>query len=567
MARFSQKEKSDGGNTEEIKKSHRLHAISKKVWERRSLVIICLYVLGVVGLFCLPMTAQRGNVDEKALLMGVTKPSIQRKSDFLVKNYVDMEKRMGSSAGLGLIDRVRAAWTLLETAQGFTVERPMEWKTGTLETKEKGDVSLVCDSVHSIVHASRSDGTESLLLGVGVDFVTRVDTSSASMLIWNVLAWHLGEQGWLAKNVVLVLLDVSKCTSEQALFSWVNSNLDSLIRTDRRIGQIQQAILVDMESLDMTDATIKVHGLGGQLPNYDMYMIARRNLELYSSWKIKVEGSPIGSRPGNKQSEEPGYPRNQLTTLARFMWHQAFGIPSGPHSIMLKRGIDSLSISITSSRGNQFKTHGVPVVQFDRCLQLLEMMVRTMNNLQEKLHHSTAFYALSGPFSTIEVSMFMAPPGILLVALVLQTADLLTKLQKHVHHVNWKHATGAAVCLHTIFISAFTCFSISMESFHLTGRTIFDWETVRSCFMSVCGILIFAFILWKYTLSWALIAIGEKEDQSLKTNHRYNLVAVKAISAVLLCCTLPSVLLWRWPLAWMLLVCLIPLSLHREKSF
>jgi len=555
--------KSDGGTTEDIKEIHRLHVILKQVWERRSLVIVCLYVLGVVGMFCLPMTAQRGNVDEKALLMGVTKPSIQQKSGFIVKNYAKMQKEIGSPAELGLIDRVQAAWTFLERAQGSTIERPMEWKTGTSGTKEQGDASLVCDSVHSIVHASRSDGTESLLLAVGVDSVTKPDASFASILIWNVLAWHLGEQGWLAKNIILVLLDVSKCTSDQALFSWVNSNLDTL-RTDRRIGQIQQAIFVDIESLDMTDATIKVHGLGGQLPNYDMYMIARRNLELYSSWKIKVEGSQIGSRPGNKQSEEPGYPENQLTTLARFMWHQAFGIPSGPHSVMLKRAIDSLSISLSSSKGNQFRNHGVPVVQLERCLQVLEMMVRTMNNLQEKLHHSTAFYALAGPYSMIEVAMFMVPPGILLVAFVLQTADLLAKLQKHVHHVNWKQATGAAVCLHAIFISLFTCFSIFLESSYLTGHTIFEWDTARSCVVPVCGILTFAFVLWKYTLSWVLIAIGGKESKISKTSHRCNLVAVKAMSAIFLCCSLPSVLLWRWPLAWILLTCLIPL--HRGKS-
>jgi hypothetical protein len=315
----------------------------------------------------------------------------------------------------------------------------------------------------------------------------------------------------------------------------------------------------------MTDATIRVHGLGGQLPNYDMYMIARRNLELYSSWKIKIEGSRIGSRPGNKKSEEPGYPGNQITAMARFMWHQAFGIPSGPHCIMLKRGIDSLSISVSSSRGSQLKNHGVPVVQFERCLQVLEMMVRTMNNLQEKLHHSTAFYALAGPFSTIEVAMFMAPPGMLLVAFVLQTAGLLATLQKHTHHVKWKHATGAAVCLHAIFVSVFLCFSISVESYHLRGRTIFDWDTLRSCFIRVCGILTLSFIFWKYTLSWALIVIGEQKKQYIKTNRRYNLVAVKVVSAIFLCCTLPSILLWRWPLAWMLLACLIPM--HREKTF
>jgi hypothetical protein len=232
---------------------------------------------------------------------------------------------------------------------------------------------------------------------------------------------------------------------------------------------------------------------------------------------------------------------------------------------MLKRGIDSLSISVSSSRGSQLKNHGVPVVQFERCLQVLEMMVRTMNNLQEKLHHSTAFYALAGPFSTIEVAMFMAPPGMLLVAFVLQTAGLLATLQKHTHHVKWKHATGAAVCLHAIFVSVFLCFSISVESYHLRGRTIFDWDTLRSCFIRVCGILTLSFIFWKYTLSWALIVIGEQKKQYIKTNRRYNLVAVKVVSAIFLCCTLPSILLWRWPLAWMLLACLIPM--HREKTF
>lgn len=68
-----------------------------------------------------------------------------------------------------------------------------------------------------------------------------------------------------------------------------------------RAGAIQQAVILDIQTAAAGEARISVHGTNGQLPNYDMFWLLRKNLEYFTVL-------PVGVTPGNApaQREQKG---------------------------------------------------------------------------------------------------------------------------------------------------------------------------------------------------------------------------------------------------------------------
>ena len=57
-----------------------------------------------------------------------------------------------------------------------------------------------------------------------------------------------------------------------------------------------------------------------------------------------------------------------------------------------------------------------------RLAELLELTVRSLNNLLERLHHSTTLYLLLSLDSHVSIQVYMIPAGLLVAATLLQVS-------------------------------------------------------------------------------------------------------------------------------------------------
>ena len=550
-----------------VEKPKRLRVIGQRIgdaiWNNRKIVIFVLYLLGIASVGILPLLSSSGNVDEKSLLLGIARPSGGRKGkdvQRILKEMMTMAKESSSkvpSERGTLLEKVREASSLLEDSPA--AGKRLEWTEESLIELNGG-----CQVVQGMLEASRSDGTESIVFGLLVDLDRGLSDDSVMLTValGQVLAAHVQEQGWLAKNVVFLFVESSlKCSPLVSMKKWINGSLDSW-DPDKRIGQVQQAVFLQVRRSTASSvgggARLHIHGFDGQIPNFDMVMAARRNIEFYLPHAgIVVDDSPKMTRMVDVRRTKPVY-HQQVGTLAKFMMRQALGIPTGPHAVFLSRNIDAVTVSIdVNSQSKVDKTE-------EQLLQLSEMLIRTLNNLHEKFHHSTSLYGLCGAFGFVEIGVYLIPSAILLLAQILATLSLLDELDKSLRQVHMAHCTGAAALLHLFISLLFILLSQSIKWYHQEGEIRYG-AFVLWGLQAVGGAAALTFITWKYvsTLMESEWPRKPKRDTK-KINHaarRANARAGKAAFAAILTTMAFPLFLWRSGLAWFALAILIPLEM------
>lgn len=105
-----------------------------------------------------------------------------------------------------------------------------------------------------------------------------------------------------------------------------------------------------------------------------------------------------------------------LVNLALFC-RNLFQGPYAPHALGLDRGIDSITIQGRYPAGNETKA----VIDY---VQKLEITLRGLSNLHERLHHSTTLYLLPSPRTFVKHEEYLVPNLLLLIPLVLRSALL-----------------------------------------------------------------------------------------------------------------------------------------------
>lgn len=193
-------------------------------------------------------------------------------------------------------------------------------------------------------------------------------------------------------------------------------------------------------------AEVAVHGRGGQLPNMDLYYLVKRNLDLHTGLPAALRASEAPHPPAVRRSIAAAadlagalWPSAaaaarrhaaELQTLAAFASQQASGRATGAHAAFLARQIDAATLTLRlhgaaeqpASRQGSGRGTVTPQVHAaaSAALTAAEMVLRTFNNLEERLHHSTALYALLSPSRFVPVGAYLAPPGCLLLAALAQ---------------------------------------------------------------------------------------------------------------------------------------------------
>ena len=500
----------------------------------------------------MPLVARPGGIDEKSFQLGVSWPQLgPTRAGDVTRLRGALKGRMralnvseGTDGIFNIANEVRALWRQCQETWRSKVhhQSALEWYEYSEEARHAYDV----------VEATRSDSTESVLIVFPLRYrsAAEIDAACLSLSIGHGLAWHLQEQEWLAKNVVFLYVDASRYSVHGAIEEWTRLVLDESF--DRRVGQVQQAVVWDVSMSPATQgtpkgaATIKIHGWYGQLPNLDLFMASRKSIMVHG-------GATLEAMVHGASTSSPMILKSM--SLFRFVLSHALGIADGCHAELLERGIDALTV--------EFSPHGpASATAVNDILQVVESTVRALNNLEEKLHHATGMYALAGPTALIEVSMFMACAALLLLCMGLRGVRLLHNLPP-LQSIDWNKSIGAAVLILTM--ATFLLHNVqNILKFRLVSREqmrarMATEMALRSVHLA-CSTVVLGVLAWKFIYNLVRISLpssrgfnSESDVTSNSTTRSDNLAGVRAALQVLVLSVCLCLLLWRWSLSWLIL--------------
>ncbi|KAG2792533.1 hypothetical protein PC111_g23422 [Phytophthora cactorum] len=242
-------------------------------------------------------------------------------------------------------------------------------------------------NVYGILRASPlADGKEAIVLVTQYRNVGADSGENSGLSLGLALLKYLSRVKWLAKDVILLAADDGYLDGSDGYAPGTEAWLQAY-------------------HLDPIES-----GLQGGLSMRAGVIRAAVNLEtLYGSRCPRVPSTP-NSYDSGSLSEEYTPPefkeraRNYLTNLKgmlHFMTTLATG-PSGPHANFISYNIDSITLSLTKSQ----TSGGRPLASRD-VLRSIEMVVRALSNLEEKLHQSFFLYVLPSTSTFVSVGEYI----------------------------------------------------------------------------------------------------------------------------------------------------------------
>lgn len=559
----------------------RLKALAGRAWSHRHIIVWIFIIAAYSAFAALPMFAQRGYMDEKALIVGAMGLSIAEVSRSAVTVAQALTKPPLNNDNLpSLVSRAAIASVSYDIDNNISASPLLRWHNTTFLNG--------CHAVHAVVPGGRGDGTESLLLVLPIDHSDK-DTAALAVAVGVMAARHLSSVAWLAKDLAILFMDssVTRCstTTTTTLQNWLE-RMDVSGADDRPsvhsvppLGLLQQGLIVDIRTAAATEARIGVNGYNGQLPNLDMVVLTKRNLDYFTNLPSGI-GLDIGGAPATKHPKNAPF-MQKIRTAAVFASYIAAGQPTGAHGALLHRGVDALTVTLTradlvgqassgdissSKQGSKVlpsATEAEALSTARNALVAAEMILRTCNNLHERLHHANALYLLTDADHFVNVGAYMAPPGLLLAALVLQTAGA---------SVNLGNALGGKGDASRDARKKGWALAIAVHSGIVIAIRVWSCYKGGCCLSNVAGpawsILAISVSLWKIGNPWGEILLfsgrerknlgSEKEVEAGNGSGGMRSSFVAACS-VLFVVGGAALLLWRWALCFVVLAIAVPL--------
>ncbi|KAL4548160.1 hypothetical protein Ndes2526B_g07355 [Nannochloris sp. 'desiccata'] len=449
-------------------------------------------------------------------------------------------------------------------------------------------------AVHAVIPGGRGDGTEALLLAFPITPAS--DTARFIVAIGVQAARHLSGVPWLAKDLAIVFLEVEggnssdtlRCSHSnalEALESWLRymdlteakekkKNAAQPPRQQQQhqvvLGLIQQGIILDIRTIAATEARLSVHGYNGQLPNLDLVVLTKKNLDFYTNFPHGV-GLDVGRAPAVKTRSDINTLRQRIRTSVSFAGYLARGKPTGAHAALLDKGADALGIIFTrpelsnldslsgDNSANSIINDSDVVLTARNALNAIEMILRTCNNLHERLHHANALYILIDADHFVNVGACMVPPGLLLAALLLVVAQHVPSMSAE----GEKEKKGAVIVL-MVHAAAASIVIMSLQ-FSCDSNFIFSQDS-DTLLQTVSTILAAALIsikiggTWTKHLSTTAAAVNITETTRTGEVETGTLLhSFVGVCSILVLIEAAALLLWRWALSFTLLAITVPL--------
>ncbi|KAI9103072.1 Gaa1-like protein [Phlyctochytrium arcticum] len=400
------------------------------------------YILGLIWLFLLPRDEFHHNAkaDENALLIGQTikyfsdldlwiASDLKRKLQIRVNNRT-LDKRYlprrpqadygascstGGSSLIGCRNSVISTFTagdaeyLGDSMREYGLDAFLQ--QFTLQTDD-GEARGV--NAYGYFRAPRGDGTEAIVISA---------------------PWLCGDGGFNAEGVAYVMAFAKFVTrfshwSKDFIFlvtpgavgthAWLEAYHGILAhersvlqydRLERHGGNLQEALNLEFCGLEHGGLGIVVDGLNGQLPNADLVTTVIR--------AAQYEGIQVGLNdaiaPSSFDNDWKKY-AFKATMLAEYMRGQSLGLPTSDHALYARYHVEALTIrSIPKSQGTHYTVTGHQIGRS------IETVLRSLNNLLERLHHAYWFYLMPTAQSFIPLSVYLPPVALLSVPLVFQS--------------------------------------------------------------------------------------------------------------------------------------------------
>ena len=276
---------------------------------------------------------------------------------------------------------------------------------------------------------------------------------------------------WLARDVLLIAVesDDSKQKAVDALGGWLNTYRSpslslshqrnvSLLScsspcssfTFHRSGSILAALCLDIPLDTSLSSTFTLHvgGLYGLSPNLDivsviLQMLHRRGLSVSIADTLPPH-SPLSS---SSASVAPHWMKDEYKGLLRSMIQHVTGEATGFHGHFIANNIDAVTLQAVPPLAHTHgRSHQSSAGFTGPLLVALDTFCHSLNNLIEKLHHSTWLYLLVSPTHFVTMSKYV-------YAFVLLAAPLPLLALMRLYgsgEKRWIQAGGVAVCLYAI---------------------------------------------------------------------------------------------------------------------
>ncbi|TNN14832.1 Glycosylphosphatidylinositol anchor attachment 1 protein [Schistosoma japonicum] len=272
--------------------------------------------------------------------------------------------------------------------------------------------SINGSNLYSIMRSPSGGRTEALVIitALGDDNNSIYFGSLAYVLSLNKL--FRNQVHW-AKDIILLFPEynyIGLMAWLEAYHGTANSNNLFWSELEGRSGSIQAGLSLEFRSMYQPVIDILPEGPNGLLANLDLVNTVVRLAEAHSL-VTRVSRRSYDYTRGTHETR-----LNDMIGLLNGVWNQALNSPTGLHGPLINYQIPAITLQadqkkrLTDPRSSEILS----------VTRLLEGILRSVNNLQERLHQSFWYYLLPNPYRYISIGVYMPPALIMILSLLLK---------------------------------------------------------------------------------------------------------------------------------------------------
>ncbi|XAR58220.1 hypothetical protein NMG60_11026633 [Bertholletia excelsa] len=450
------------------------------------LVSLVCCTAGVLALLMLPALAKNTYISENALMPGSARPLLSSQDVLEATKFIKEISNLNSKArrsGIGIPDLIAQHMVDLGAEVYYHKFYPQLLMFHPLHFFSGPDPGIVQDNCSSssygintvgIIRAPRGDGKEAIVLVTPYNSVKISQSESLSLGIAFSVISLLSRVTWLAKDIIWLAAD-SQHGEYASVAAWLrdyhtpvfsgstnpSSDTCHAINTGREVsdtfkrgGTMAAALVIKVtdrnQEFEKDTLSIYAEASNGQMPNLDLINVVNylavhgqglrvkveKLLFLLGSKWLEVLGQIFESVGKVAKSLNPqlkfGIPVADYVegtaTLASSLYHQALGVPTGPHGAFRDYQIDAITLEMSPKVSYNKKDNQNDFLL--RSGRLIEGVIRSVNNLLEKFHQSFFLYLLTSPSKFVSVGVYMIAFALLVSPLPLVAASLYSNANK-----------------------------------------------------------------------------------------------------------------------------------------
>ncbi|KAI3644444.1 hypothetical protein MP228_010608 [Amoeboaphelidium protococcarum] len=342
------------------------------------------YLLGVVGIFMLPLFKKGIYIDENALLVGNV--ALQTDRDEVLSKFVEHYDHLRSKDSY---NRTRYLKAIGERHEDYECFHSADDKVLSMR-----------------IPAKRSDGSESIVISASI----QENAFGVSVALALIEAFQ--DATFMQKNLVLIFYQPQLVNDD-------SSQIEQILQRSNSVGSYLALEFSDSLEYNMLD--IDHVGANGLLPNMDIMstLLTLSLSHLYMPVRLNLNDQMVNSIPNH---DTKLYVGNILKMFSFMKLQFKCGI-GNVNAVMNQRRAEGATLIGSTADGYSYGVYSQRQV-----LNLVDMYLRSMNNLLERLHHSSNFYIIIDGRWYIPMGVYIIVIALLSISLLLQSWRIIKRL-------------------------------------------------------------------------------------------------------------------------------------------